>query len=201
MPFLTMSRRGLRAFLILGISVSFFFASQHLRGAVPGLDDHLASVRTVNHKSLGAPAQHLPDQLAKRVAIPFGDTTAYNFSSPPNQELNGDSDYPNIVKRASWSLEVNVAICKGQKLLDRMADASHNAPGRQVNMASIKLNGWTVTHKDLQFLPAPVVAAMQAYGVETADTKQRNADLDHDFPKNGIMQVNWTFSRSQPIRR
>jgi len=201
MPFLTMFRRGLRAFLTLGISVSFFFASQHLRGAIPGLDEHLTSVRTVNHKSLGAPAQYLPDQLAKRVAIPFGDTTAYSFSSPPDQELNADPDDPNIVKRASWSLEVNVAICKGQKLLDRMSDASHNAPGRQVNMASIMLNGWTVTDKDLQFLPAPVVAAMQAYGVETADTKHRNADLDHDFPKNGIMQVSWTFSRSQPIRR
>ncbi len=201
MPFLTMSRRGLRAFLTLWISVSFFFASQHLRGAIPGLDEHLASVRTVNHKSLGAPAQYLPDQLAKQIAIPFGDTAAYSFSSPPDQELKSDPDDPNIVKRASWSLEVNVAICKGQKLLDRMADASHNAPGRQVNMASIKLNGWTVTDRDLQFLPAPVVAAMQAYGVETADTKQRNADLDHDFPKNGIMQVSWTFSPSQPIRR
>ncbi len=201
MLFLTMSRRGLRAFLTLGISISFFFVSQHLRGAIPGLDEHLASVRTVNHKSLGAPAQYLPNQLAKRVAIPFGDATVYSFFSPPDLDLNADLHGPNIVKRASWSLEVNVAICKGQKLLDRMADASHNAPGRQINMASIKLNGWTVTDEDLQFLPAPVIGAMQAYGVETADTKQRNADLDHDFPKNGIMQVSWTFSRSQPIPR
>jgi len=201
MPSLTMSRRGLRAFLVLVISVSCFFASQHHHGTIPGIDNDLASVHTVNHKSSEAPAQHLADQLAKRIAIPFGDTTAHNFSSLPDHKLNGDPNHPAFVKRTSWKLEADVAICKGQKLLARMADASHNAPGRQVNMASIKLNGWTVTDRDLQFLPAPVVAAMNAYGVQTADTKQRNADLDHDFPKNGIMQVNRTFSQPQRIRR
>lgn len=195
MPFLIMPRRGLRAFLVLAISISCFFASQHLRGAVPGSENDLASVSTVDHESTAAPAQDLADQLVKRVAVPFGDTTAYNFSSPTEPELNGDLNHPNLVKRGSWTLEANVAICKGQKLLDRMRDASHNAPGRQVNMASIKMNGWTVTDRDLQILPAPVVAAMKAYDVHTADTKQRNADLDHDFPKNGIMQVNWNSPR------
>lgn len=197
-----MSRHGFRAFLVLLISVSCFFASQHLRRAVQIIDNHsLASVHSVNHRSAAAPAQHLDNQLVKRVAIPFGETTVYNFSGPPEPELNGYPDHPTFVKRASWKLEANVAICKGQKLLDRMKDASHNAPGRQVNMASIKMNGWTVTDRDLQFLPGPVVAAMKAYGVETADTKQRNADLDRDFPKNGIMQVNLNYYRLQPIRK
>lgn len=188
-----MSHRGFRALAVLVISTSFLFASQNFHGTVPGIDSNLAPTHSVDHKNAAAPVHHGADQLAKRVAIPFGHVATNNFNSPPDQKPGDILHKPVLVKRKTWKLEVDVAICKGKKLLQTMADASHNAP-RTVNMANLKINGWTVSDVELQHLPAPVVAAMRAYGVDTADTKQRNAMLDHPFPKDGRMQVSRILS-------
>lgn len=85
-----MSQRFTHAFSILAISVLCFFGCHQFEGTGQGLNRGLNVAEDVNRKTVAASAYQIIDQLAKRVAIPFGDTSTRNSSNPINTDLTAD---------------------------------------------------------------------------------------------------------------
>ena len=181
MPSIAGSHSGFRPFLALGISILCFFTFQHYHGILHGLDLSHISLQDTNRINVATPARNIADPLVKRVAVPFGDATACNFSSPPNPETTTHPNYPDLVKRTGWTLTYSDAKCKGERLRDRIDSAS--ASGRVWPYSAMTTNGWTVTEPGLQELPAALISAMESHGLGTTGTenRQRNANLDHPF--------------------
>ena len=181
MRYISGSHFGFRPFVALGISILCFFAFQHYYGILHGLDLSHTSPQDASPINIATPARIVADPLVKRVAIPFGDATACNVSSPPDPEPTAHPDDGDLAKRSDWTLTYSNAKCKGERLRHMINSAS--ASGRVWPYSAMTRNGWTVTETDLEELPAPMISAMKSHGLGTTDTenRQRNADLTHPF--------------------
>ena len=147
MPSIAGSHSGFRPFLALGISILCFFTFQHYHGILHGLDLSHTSLQDTSRINVATPVRNIADPLVKRVAIPFGNDTACNFSTPPNPETTTHPNHPDLVKRSGWTLTYSDAKCKGERLCDRINSAS--ASGRVWRYSAMTTNGWAVTEPGL----------------------------------------------------
>ena len=172
MPAVSSFFKGFRATIVLGLSLLCFFVLQH----APGLDDYgdnITNLRTIS-KSVG-PAQHLAVDLAKRIAIAFGDSD-YSFSCSVIQEPTGN---PDLAKRAV-TITYEEAKCRGIKLRDMIKNAKKDARSWTIN--DLKPNGWGYIDLVDPFEPIKAVqAALKKYGVVDAPESLPHIDVWQEF--------------------
>lgn len=165
MPSLTSFHVGLRAFVVLVLSILCFFSLQH-HASVPNGNLHQIVTRNVVTNSAGSASQFAA-QLAKKVAVPFGDVS-FNISSSLPQIPAADSD---LVRRAKGpTLSLNVAICKGKALRRLIANAlTAGQDARTWTPKELEENGWLdFTGMSDYELPQVVERALREYGTDPA---------------------------------
>ena len=143
-------QQGLRALMILVVSVLCFFAFQH-HHAFPSTTDLGRTTSLPKDGSNG---------IVKRVAVPFGQDQPYNFSN----SVSASESQRRIRKR---TLSYFDAICKGEKHLLNIARAAFKGAGsgQQFSVQDIENAGWTIDSDFILNIPAAMRPALEEFGI------------------------------------
>ena len=190
MPSLASFHVGLRTFVVLVLSVLCFFSWQR-HASVPNGNLHQVVTRNVVTNS-GSSVSQSAAQLARKVAVPFGDVS-FNISSSLPEILAADSD---LVKRAGGPpLTLNAAICKGNRLRELIANAlTAGQDARTWTPAEIEQNGWLDLSDTSGYeLPEVVERALRSYGTDPAGMENRYVLMSLPFENSqGVTVSLWS---------
>ena len=132
-------------------------------------------------------------QLAKKVAVPFGDVSL-NISGSLPKLLEADS---HLVKRAGGPpLTLSGAICKGKKLRELIANAlTAGQDARTWTPAEIEQNGWLDLSDTSGYeLPEVVERALRSYGTDPAGMENRYVLMSLPFENSqGVTVSLWVL--------